>query len=586
MATTNRPLRWLAVPALALLWTALGLAAADPQSPDQIVRNLATAERAATEKNWQAVKTAAEPITAASPLYGRAWLLLARANFNLGDYAKALPAYEQVLALRQGLPSTAAYYIAVCHARLDHKDQALQWLQRAKDMGLHSIEDAMREEGLAEVRKDPRFDAIFWSRDTAQLSRTQGWNRDIDVIASEVRRRGFHPFIERERDRIEWGAQLTSAEFDTAIAQLRSKVPTLTDPQVGLEIMKLLRQVGDGHTGAYPMDGPAALPLSLPLLTFDFADGQYVIAAAPPYEKLLGARVVAVNDVPIAQVVERIAPIVSRDNPTWIRQVAPYRWRNTTLLRALGIGNDDAFAMLTVEREGGKPQTIRVPSSKEDVEIWNTLPASAGWKLLPPFDSSTGLMSLRRMGEHYWFEYLREQRVLFIQYNKVIDRPEGESLAQFADRVAAFLRANEVDKVVLDLRWNNGGNTFLNEPLLRVLIRHEPLAERGRFVVLIGRRTFSAAMNATSYLERFLDPVFVGERTGGKPNSPGDERWETLPYSGLQLNVSDVFWQGGWPYDHRLWIAPQIEVEPRFSDLRAGRDRALEVALQVPVVPR
>jgi tetratricopeptide (TPR) repeat protein/C-terminal processing protease CtpA/Prc len=585
MANTHL-LRRLAGLAFALLWTAAGIAASDSQSPEQIVRNLATAERAATEKNWPAVKAAAAPVTAASPLYGRAWLLLARAHYNTGDYANALSAYEQVLDLRQGLPSSAAYYSAVCHARLGHKDQALQWLQRAKDMGLRYVDDAMSEEGLAEVRKDPRFDTIFWPRDTSGLSRVQGWNRDIDVIASEVRRRAFHPFIERERDRIEWGTQFTSAGFDAAVAQLRRKVPTLSDSQVAVEIMKLMRQVGDGHTGAYPEGGPVALPLSLPLLTFDFADGHYVIATAPSQAQLLGARVIAVDGVPIEQVIERLEPIVSRDNPTWIRQVAPYRWRNTTLLRALGIGDHDTSATLTVERTAGKQETIRVAASKDDVNIWNTVPAPANWKLLEPFDPKTGLRALRRMSEHYWFEYLPERRVLYVQYNNVNDSPEGESLAQFSDRLAAFLRANAVDKVVLDMRWNNGGNTFVNEPLLRTLIRHEPLAERGRFVVLIGRRTFSAAMAATSYLERFLDPVFVGERTGGKPNSVGDEVWETLPYSGLQLNVSDIFWQTGWPFDHRLWIAPQIEVEPRFADLRAGRDRALEVALEVPVVPR
>lgn len=61
------------------------------------------------------------------------------------------------------------------------------------------------------------------------------------------------------------------------------------------------------------------MPLSLPLLTYDFADGQYVIAAAPSHAQLLGARVVAVNGVPIQQVVERIAPIISRDNAAFLR---------------------------------------------------------------------------------------------------------------------------------------------------------------------------------------------------------------------------------------------------------------------------
>ena len=132
---------------------------------------------------------------------------------------------------------------------------------------------------------------------------------------------------------------------------------------------------------------------------------------------------------------------------------------------------------------------------------------------------------------------------------------------------------------MLDLRWNNGGNTFLNEPLLRALIRHEPLAKRGGLVVLIGRRTFSAAMNATSYLERFLDPVFVGEPTGGRPNSAGDEVWQTLPYSEMQFSVSDVFWQGAWPQDQRIWLAPHVSVPPTFADYKAGRDAALEAIL-------
>ena len=573
----------LAPLALSIFWITAALAAGDPPTPDQIVQGLAAAERAATEKNWPAVKAAAAPITMASPRYGRAWLLLARAHSNTSDYANALPAWEQALALRQGLPSSAAYNIAVCHAQLGHKEEALDWLRRAKEMGFRYVDDLWTENGFAEVRKDPRFEALFWTRDTSRLSRTQGWNLDLDVLASEVRRKAVHPFIERERDRIEWGTTVTSAEFDAAIAQLRRDIPSLSDPQAAIGIMSLLRRIGDGHTGAFPLDGPGAMPLSLPLLTYDFADGQYVIAAAPAYAQLLGARVLAVNGVPIQQVVERIAPIVSRDNPTWIRQVAPYRWRNTSLLRALRIGDDNTAAMLTIERAGVKQETVRVASSKEDIEIWNTLPAPATWKVLQPFDPQTGLLSLRRMGEHYWFEYLRERRTLFVQYNKVNDRPEGESLAQFSERLAAFLRANAVDKVVLDLRWNNGGNTFLNEALLRALIRHEPLAQRGRLVVLIGRRTFSAAMNATSYLERFLDPVFIGEPTGGKPISPGDEVWETLPYSGMQMNVSDVLWQGGWPYDQRLWVAPQLEAEPRFADLRANRDRALEIALEITV---
>jgi hypothetical protein len=176
---------------------------------------------------------------------------------------------------------------------------------------------------------------------------------------------------------------------------------------------------------------------------------------------------------------------------------------------------------------------------------------------------------------------------VYFQYNKVGNAEKGESLQQFATRLAAFIDAHDVNQLIVDLRWNNGGNTFLNEPVLHALMRSPRLSQPGRTVVIIGRRTFSAAMNAAVYFERHLKPIFVGEPTGGKPTSPGDEVWSTLPYSGISFNVSDVLWQAGWPYDVRPWIAPHVYVPPRFADYKSGRDAALAAALAIgaPAAP-
>jgi C-terminal processing protease CtpA/Prc len=133
-----------------------------------------------------------------------------------------------------------------------------------------------------------------------------------------------------------------------------------------------------------------------------------------------------------------------------------------------------------------------------------------------------------------------------------------------------------VRKLVLDLRQNNGGNTFLNEPLLLALLRAKGLDDRGRFFVLIGRRTFSAGLNVAAYLERHLHPIFVGEPTGGKPNSVGDEVPFTLPYSSAIVNVGDSYWESSWPQDRRSWIAPEIFVPPAFEAYRSGRDPAMD----------
>jgi hypothetical protein len=53
----------------------------------------------------------------------------------------------------------------------------------------------------------------------------------------------------------------------------------------------------------------------------------------------------------------------------------------------------------------------------------------------------------------------------------------------------------------------------------------------------------------------------------------------TLPYSKLEANVSDLYWQTSWPMDHRSWIAPLIYTPPTFEAFRQNRDPAMEAIL-------
>ena len=136
-----------------------------------------------------------------------------------------------------------------------------------------------------------------------------------------------------------------------------------------------------------------------------------------------------------------------------------------------------------------------------------------------------------------------------------------------------------MDRLIIDLRWNNGGNTYLLPPLINALVRAPKINREGGLFVIIGRRTFSAAGNAAAYIQRQTNAIFVGEPTGAKPNSLGDEAYFMLPYSKLAASVADVYWQGSWPQDFRKWIAPQIFVEPTFEAYRSNHDAAMDAIL-------
>ena len=185
---------------------------------------------------------------------------------------------------------------------------------------------------------------------------------------------------------------------------------------------------------------------------------------------------------------------------------------------------------------------------------------------------------------HFRLEYVPATRLAYLQFNKVGNMPD-ESLAEFSRRVLAFLDTAAVDRLVLDLRLNRGGDGTLNPPLLTSLIKAHRLDQPGKLFVIIGRGTFSAAQFLVNDLEQYTDAVFVGEPTGGKVNSYSDSRKIVLPHSGLTVRVSTLWWQEH-PADRRQWKAPDIAAELTSTDYRSNVDPAYEAVLDyAPEIP-
>lgn len=175
-------------------------------------------------------------------------------------------------------------------------------------------------------------------------------------------------------------------------------------------------------------------------------------------------------------------------------------------------------------------------------------------------------------------EYVPEGRTAYVQFNRVGDAPD-ETIAAFAERLRAFVDSALVDRVVLDLRLNRGGDGTLNRPLVLSLIQSPKLQGPGRLFVVIGRSTFSAAQFLVHDLEEYTDAVFVGEPTAGKANSYGDSRRITLPNSGVTVRASIYYWQHGHPLDSRPWKGPDIAADLTSRDYRANVDPAMREIL-------
>ncbi|HKR10272.1 MAG TPA: tetratricopeptide repeat protein [Gemmatimonadaceae bacterium] len=542
----------------------------DAYGQNQVTGDAATltaAQAATNAGNWEAASALWQKVVASNPVNAEYALRLATTLLRAKNYSAAIPAYQKALDLGADFPSNMAYNIACAYALLGDKEKAMEWLSRSFDMGFRNLELARTDSDLASLHGDARFQQIVGLPDVSRMSRDEGWRTDIALLGREVRRKGYAQGITRS---------LAQGQFEDSVRKLSEAVPNMSDGQIVVGMMRLLKSLGDGHTGILRPPAQADFALALPLQFYLFKEGLFIIGADPRYKELLGAQVVRFGSRSIDDVMKALDPVISRDNDLWPSQIGPYRMRSLPLLNALGVVPDIHSISLDVVDAAGKRRAVTVNADSSHPDIWNEFPAD--WLTYAQTLGTPLPLYLKNTASNYWFEYDPANKVVYFQFNRVLN-DANESLAAFSERLYRFINEHDVSKLVIDMRWNNGGNTFLSRPLLNRIIRSDKVNQPGKLFVIIGRRTFSAAQNTATFFERNTAAIFVGEPTGSSPNFVGEETPFSLPYSKIIANVSDLYWESSWPQDHRKWIAPQIYVPPTFSAYRAGRDPAMEAIL-------
>ena len=155
-----------------------------------------------------------------------------------------------------------------------------------------------------------------------------------------------------------------------------------------------------------------------------------------------------------------------------------------------------------------------------------------------------------------------------------------ETLPEFGLRLRRAIGEHRPTNLIIDLRHNNGKNSFSYVELLRTLTAFSAVSGN-RVYVLIGRNVYSAAANFVTDVERLVEPVFVGEPTSQMGNQWGDESMFVLPYSGITGAFAGVRWQLSHPWDKRRSIAPHVPVQLTAADYFGGKDPALDAILKL-----
>jgi hypothetical protein len=472
-----------------------------------------------------------------------------------------------LIELGYGVPANRAYDIACCYSLLKDKRQSLSWLQTALQMGYYYISHAQKDSDLKFISDDPAFKKLLFLEDVSKMTRNEGWLYDLDMLQWEVKRKAIRSSPDQD-----------ISAFYASLYKLRKEIPKLTDAQITVELMKMIRYIGDGHSNIFLPVSKPEFKQTLPVQFYLFKEGLYIISADPKYKELLGCQVLQFEKKIIGDVIKGLEPLNGKDNEMTILVRLPYLMRYPILLKTLDIISRSNQVELKVKDVKGEVKTVYVASDTSQPDIWNIQPHPKGWISFPETLQDSMPPYLKNNDKVFWFDYSPATKIVYAQVNRIWNTAEG-SLAGFASKLSAFINENDVEKLVIDLRGNNGGNTFSGWDFVNELLHNNKINKKGHLFIIIGRRTFSAAQNTATYFEHLTNAIFVGEPTGSRPNFVGDEAPVKLPYSQIDLNISGVLWQSSWGVDKRTWIPPLLYVPPTFEAFKSNSDEAMEAIM-------
>jgi hypothetical protein len=391
-----------------------------------------------------------------------------------------------------------------------------------------------------------------------QLSEREQWAADLDFLAKELPARHKNLYF-----------KITPEIFQAEVAALKARIPKLSRPQFLTELARLVATVGDSHT-ALTVIPEKAFPLKL----YWFKEGICVIDTTSEFAELLNGRLAAVDGHPVEEVVRAVSGIIPHDNDAQVKDFVPRFLASSEHLFGLGLIADPEEATFSVRTPAGGTASARMRS----------LPRSAigtiSWAA-PAVDPSRLPLYRRTAGSAYEFAYLAGSRTLYFAYNSCRDLP-GRPFAAFAAELWNTVKKDPVEKMVIDLRNNGGGDSSILDAFIGQLAAAKEINRKGRLFVIIGRRTFSSAILNAVDLKKRTEAVFYGEPTGGKPNHYGEVEILTLPYLKLGVSYSTKYFRFVEGDDPSL--VPDVLVELTLDDYLALRDPVLDAILAKGIV--
>jgi tetratricopeptide (TPR) repeat protein len=408
------------------------------------------------------------------------------------------------------------------------------------------------------------------------------WRRDIDILTAKIEK--YHP--------VPW-ARISREAFIGRAERIKASLPDWDKEQTILEVVALVASLRDGHTSVL-LSNQSSFNMWFPIRLEKFHDGIFITAVDTKNSILLGAKVLRMGKLDAETAFRRIGTITPSDSDFGIARLATNFLSNAVILQTLGIIHSQKLLPLEVVLSDGKQMNVSVPSAKWRLNFGlsynkNRIPTNNKSQTIFHDKKDRLPLYLKKVipsFDPYWFEYIPDDKMLYMQYNSVTNWNK-EPFKDFTKRVFKTYdeKTADIEKFVIDIRFNSGGNGYLLRPFVHEFILRKDTLSRGKLYIITGTHTFSAASNLIGQMLKHTDAITVGDIAAGPLNWCSDTLTFALPNSKLRLNLSTMYWQEGHPTDDRGYYPPDYFVPETFKDYISLFDPVLEAIKNNKVTP-
>ena len=349
----------------------------------------------------------------------------------------------------------------------------------------------------------------------SQENRTERWQDDLVLYQKELEKRHINLYNKIDKQ-----------SFEQALENISSTIEKRSDWEIVVELMRLTRKIGDGHTSVSLANWETHY---FPIEVKKISGKWRVVKVIDDHASVLGSTLIKIDGKPVQEIEKElsgVAQFVENEHSKVVRigEYLPL----SELLHALKIIKSTEEAQFEFMTDAGKKLNVimkTIPQNELDAQPYQEIKIGV-----------TGIEKPENPDfEYLWFTQIEGTKITYIKFDSY---PSFESMIPFAEKLVGFVLENQSRQLIIDLRNNGGGDLYIGLILANALNLVDGIDWENGVYVLSGGVTFSAGASNVALFRALLNAHIVGMPTGSNPTGYQDMDAFDLSNSNLRITYS------------------------------------------------